>query len=127
MSLMAGRRGPKPGEIDDERRISIILRVLAHRRSFPAGGIYPNARKLVFRLPSGNVERWSYAACAQACDQAELEKLRAEQRGCIPQAVTGDRGARLGISDLLAEELLIERPKLIRKAASSPSRLRFGT
>lgn len=37
----------------------------------------------------------------------EIDGLHADQRAAIPAAVAGDRGARLGISDSVAEELII--------------------
>lgn len=78
-------------------------------KNVAAAGSKEFEQELMFTA-NGEVREFSHYKDPDDYD-AEIDRLRADQRAAIPAAIAGDRGAQLGIADSFAEELLIEEER----------------
>jgi hypothetical protein len=84
---------------------------MPRKRKSPAEVSAARRRAASVRWARTTSEQRSLAARDQWARRRELAKLRADQRAAIPDALAGNAGARLGISDLVMEEILIDEDR----------------
>jgi hypothetical protein len=80
---------------------------MPRKRKSPAEVSATRRRAVLVRWARTTPDQRSQAAKDQWARRREMSKLRADQRAAIPAAVVGLPGARLGISDMVMEEVLI--------------------